>query len=79
MKINSCTLQFAFLFILVSSTFQLLGQDSQKKISLNAEVIPMVYHGQTVALRDYVEDPNAVNEITKTAKRILLSRAHQRS
>ncbi|MFY8138582.1 MAG: PKD domain-containing protein [Flavobacteriales bacterium] len=68
MKINSCTLSFGFLFILVSSTFQLLGQDSQKKISLNAEVIPMVYHGQTVALRDYVEDPNAVNEITKTAK-----------
>ncbi len=35
---------------------------------LNPEVIPVVYHGQTVALRNYVEDPNAPNNITKTVK-----------
>ncbi len=68
MKINSCTLKYGILLILFSSTFQLLGQDSQKKISLQAEVIPMVYHGETVALRDFVADPNFPNEITKTAK-----------
>jgi hypothetical protein len=39
----------------------------------------MVFHGETQALRDFVVDPNFPNEITKTAKRILLSRAHQRS
>jgi len=31
-------------------------------------VIPVVFNGETVALRDYVADPNAPNPITKTKK-----------
>ena len=34
----------------------------------NPTEIPVTFHGETVPLRDYVEDPNAVNEITKTFK-----------
>ena len=31
-------------------------------------VIPVVFHGETEALRDYTPDPNAPNPITKTKK-----------
>ncbi|MEZ4799158.1 MAG: PKD domain-containing protein [Flavobacteriales bacterium] len=51
---------------LISSA--LFAQQSEKVFNLSPEVIPMEYHGETVALRDFVADPNFPNEITKTDK-----------
>jgi PKD repeat protein len=44
------------------------AQTDNRKLQLNPDVIPMVFMGETVALRDFVADPNFPNEITKTAK-----------
>ena len=41
---------------------------AQKVTVTSPEVIPMTYLGTTVPLRDYVEDPDAVNEITREEK-----------
>ncbi len=56
---------FLALGLCISSS--LLAQ--KDNILRNPVEIPVTYHGETVPLRDYVEDPNAVNEITKTLKK----------
>lgn len=56
---------FLALGLCISSS--LLAQ--KDNILRNPTEIPVTYHGETVPLRNYVEDPNAVNEITKTLKK----------
>lgn len=53
---------FGMLIFSVSSNAQ------KDNVLRNPTVIPVTFNGETVPLRDYVEDPNAVNEITKTEK-----------
>jgi len=60
--------RLTFVVITLSLPVIAFSQDNNRKIQLNPDVIPMVYHGETVALRDFVVDPNFPNEITKTAK-----------
>lgn len=56
-------------YVIVAGLFLATSVLAQKdNILRNPTEIPVTYHGETVALRDYVEDPNAVNEITKTLK-----------
>lgn len=52
------------------AAFSVAGIVSAQKDNVlrNVELIPVTFHGETVPLRDYVEDPNAENEITKTEK-----------
>ncbi|MCF8460338.1 MAG: T9SS type A sorting domain-containing protein [Flavobacteriales bacterium] len=50
---------------LLISTSLLAQKDN---ILRNPTEIPVTFHGETVPLRDYIEDPNVVNEITKTLK-----------
>ncbi|MBP9152889.1 MAG: hypothetical protein KBF73_11445, partial [Flavobacteriales bacterium] len=57
-------LSFLAIGLLVSTS--LLAQ--KDNILRNPTEIPVTFHGETVSLRDYIEDPNAVNEITKTLK-----------
>lgn len=59
--------------LLLSCT--ILTTSAQKTASNNNEaaaptltILPIVFHGETEALRDYREDPNALNEVTKTRK-----------
>lgn len=57
------------IYLFVAGLFICTAALAQKdNILRNPTEIPVVYHGETVPLRDYVEDPNAVNEITKTLK-----------
>ena len=44
------------------------SQKSDYNVLTDVTVIPELSHGVTIELRDYIEDPNAVNEITKTEK-----------
>ncbi len=44
------------------------GFAQKDNVLRNPTEIPVTFHGETVPLRDYVEDPNAENEITKTLK-----------
>ena len=57
---------------LTLAVFQIIAtaqsQKSDHNVLTNVTVIPEVSHGVTVPLRDYIEDPNVVNEITKTEK-----------
>jgi gliding motility-associated-like protein len=46
----------------------IFSQKNNYNVLTNVTVIPEVSHGITVELRSYIEDPNAVNEITKTEK-----------
>ncbi|MCF8277794.1 MAG: T9SS type A sorting domain-containing protein [Flavobacteriales bacterium] len=57
------------LHILVFGLFISSATFAQKdNVLRNPTEIPVTFHGETVPLRDYIEDPNAVNEITKTLK-----------
>jgi hypothetical protein len=56
-------------YLIVAGLFLVTSVLAQKdNILRNPTEIPVTFHGETVPLRDYVEDPNAVNEITKTLK-----------
>ncbi len=44
------------------------SQKTNHNVLTNVAVMPEVSHGVTVELRSYIEDPNAINEITKTEK-----------
>ncbi|MBI1288704.1 MAG: T9SS type A sorting domain-containing protein [Flavobacteriales bacterium] len=56
-------------FLISMLTIGMLAHAQNKdNILRNPSMIPVTFHGETVPLRDYVEDPNAVNEITKTEK-----------
>lgn len=56
------TLLFTFIF---SVSF---AQNEKSKILLNPDVIPMTFHGETVALRDFVADSNFPNDTTRTER-----------
>jgi len=58
---------FALVF-LFSIFLSLNAQDKQRSILLNPDVIQVEYLGETVALRDFVADPNFPNEQTKENK-----------
>ncbi|HAP69785.1 MAG TPA: hypothetical protein DCR04_08690, partial [Flavobacteriales bacterium] len=56
-------------YLIVAGLFIATSALAQKdNILRNPTEIPVTFHGETVPLRDYVEDPSAVNEITKTLK-----------
>ncbi len=44
------------------------AQDKQQTILLNPDIIQVEYLGETVALRDFIPDPNFPNEVVKVAK-----------
>ena len=62
MKKLLLTLLFFSYFFLFHS------QKSDYNVLTDVTVIPEVSHSVTVELRHYIEDPNAINEITKTEK-----------
>ena len=53
---------------LFSAFLGLNAQQKQQTILLNPDIIQVEYLGETVALRDFVADPNFPNEVTKIAK-----------
>ncbi|MCF8464616.1 MAG: T9SS type A sorting domain-containing protein [Flavobacteriales bacterium] len=55
-----------FLVVGLFISTSLLAQ--KDNILRNPTEIPVTFLGETVPLRDYIEDPNAANEITKTLK-----------
>lgn len=56
-----------FSILLFLSSF-LFSQKNNNNVLTNVTVIPELQHGVTVELRSYTEDPNALNEVTKTEK-----------
>jgi len=57
------------IYLLIAAFSVLTTGFAQKdNVLRNPTEIPVTFHGETVPLRDYVEDPNAENEITKTLK-----------
>ncbi|MCB9187544.1 MAG: hypothetical protein H6601_12470, partial [Flavobacteriales bacterium] len=58
------------IYFLLSMLSISMFANAQKKDNVlrDPTVIPVTFLGETVPLRDYVEDPNAVNETTKTLK-----------
>ncbi|MCF8371583.1 MAG: T9SS type A sorting domain-containing protein [Bacteroidales bacterium] len=45
-----------------------VGFAQKSDVLLNPDIIPIIFHGETQPLGSYVEDPNAVNELTRTEK-----------
>lgn len=54
--------------LLFAGIFSLFCGISQKNETIHAQTIPVVFHGITQKLSDFVEPKNAVNEITKQEK-----------
>ncbi len=67
MKFTTCLTALVLSGVAISG----YGQNQTKpnnRILLNATEIPVTFHGETVPLRDYREDPNAANNVVKTLK-----------